>query len=68
MSQLVVRVPEIGDFHDVDVVELLVSVGDRVEREQSLLVIESDKASMEVPSPAAGTVVSIAVRVNGKVN
>jgi dihydrolipoamide dehydrogenase len=68
MSQLVVRVPEIGDFHDVDVVELLVAVGDRVEREQALIVIESDKASMEVPSPAAGTVVALAVRVNGKVN
>ena len=68
MSQLVVRVPEIGDFNDVEVVELLVAVGDRVEAEQSLIVIESDKASMEVPSPAAGTVVSLAVRVNGKVN
>jgi dihydrolipoamide dehydrogenase len=68
MPQLVVRVPDIGDFHDVDVVEVLVSVGDRVEREQSLIVIESDKASMEVPSPEAGTVVALAVRVNGKVN
>jgi len=68
MPQQVVRVPEIGDFHDVDVVELLVSVGDRVEREQPLIVIESDKASMEVPSPAAGTVVSLAVRLNAKLN
>jgi dihydrolipoamide dehydrogenase len=68
MSQLVVRVPEIGDFHDVDVVEVLVSPGDRVEREQSLIVIESDKASLEVPAPAAGVVVSVAVRVNAKVN
>ena len=68
MAQLVVRVPEIGDFRDVDVVEVLVAAGDRVEREQSLIVIESDKASMEVPSPAAGTVVAVAVRVNGKVN
>jgi len=68
MSRLVVRVPEIGDFHDVDVVDVLVAVGDRVEREQSLIVIESDKASMEVPSPAAGTVVALSVRVNGSVN
>ncbi len=67
-QQLIVRVPEIGDFHDVDVVEVLVAVGDRVEREQSLIVIESDKASMEVPSPAAGVVVALALRVNGKVN
>jgi dihydrolipoamide dehydrogenase len=68
MAQLVVRVPEIGDFRDVDVVEVLVRAGDRVEREQSLIVIESDKASMEVPSPAAGLVLSVAVRVNGKVS
>ena len=68
MAQQIVRVPEIGDFHDVDVVEVLVAVGDRVELEQSLIVIESDKASMEVPSPAAGVVVALAVRVNGKVN
>jgi dihydrolipoamide dehydrogenase len=68
MPQRVVRVPDIGDFHDVDVVELLVSVGDSVERDQPLIVIESDKASMEVPSPEAGTVVALAVRVNAKVN
>jgi dihydrolipoamide dehydrogenase len=68
MPQRVVRVPDIGEFHDVDVVEVLVAVGDRVERDQSLIVIESDKASMEVPSPAAGTVASLAVRVNAKVN
>jgi dihydrolipoamide dehydrogenase len=68
VPQLVVRVPDIGDFRDVDVVEVLVAPGDRVEREQSLIVIESDKASMEVPSPAAGTVVAVNVRVNGKVN
>jgi dihydrolipoamide dehydrogenase len=68
MAQLVVRVPEIGDFRDVDVVEVLVRAGDRVEREQSLVVIESDKASMEVPSPAAGVVISVAVSVNDKVN
>jgi dihydrolipoamide dehydrogenase len=68
VPHVVVRVPELGDFHDVDVVEVLVAVGDRVEREQSLVVIESDKASMEVPAPAAGSVVAIAVRVNGKVN
>jgi dihydrolipoamide dehydrogenase len=68
MAQLVVRVPDIGDFHDVDVVEVLVAAGDRVAAEQALIVIESDKASMEVPSPSAGTVVSVAVVVNGKVN
>jgi dihydrolipoamide dehydrogenase len=64
----VVRVPDIGEFHDVDVVEVLVAEGDRVEAEQALIVIESEKASMEVPSPRAGVVESLAVRVNAKVN
>jgi pyruvate/2-oxoglutarate dehydrogenase complex dihydrolipoamide acyltransferase (E2) component len=52
--------PDIGDFHDVDVVEVLVSVGQRVEKEQSLITLESDKATMEIPSPAAGVIESCA--------
>jgi dihydrolipoamide dehydrogenase len=68
MPSLVVRVPDIGEFHDVDVVEVLVAAGDRVEAEQALIVIESEKASMEVPSPRAGVVESLAVAVNAKVN
>ena len=68
MPSLVVRVPDIGEFRDVDVVEVLVAVGDRVEADQALVVIESEKASMEVPSPQAGVVESIAVAVNAKVN
>jgi len=68
MSSFVVRVPDIGEFHDVDVVEVLVAEGERVEAEQALIVIESEKASMEVPSPRAGVVESLAVRVNAKVN
>jgi pyruvate dehydrogenase E2 component (dihydrolipoamide acetyltransferase) len=63
-----VLLPDIGDFHDVDVVELLVSVGQRVEKEQSLLVLESDKATMEIPSPAAGVVEELRVRVGDQVN
>ena len=58
---LSVRVPDIGEFDAVDVVEILVAVGDRVELEQSLVVLESDKATMEVPSPAAGVVLSLSV-------
>src|SRR5262245_32869077 len=68
MPSLVVQVPDIGEFHDVDVVEVLVAAGDRVEAEQALIVIESEKASMEVPSPQAGAVESVAVRVGSKVN
>jgi pyruvate dehydrogenase E2 component (dihydrolipoamide acetyltransferase) len=67
-ERLEVHLPDIGDFHDVDVVELLVSVGQRVEKEQSLLVLESDKATMEIPSPAAGVVEELRVRVGDQVN
>jgi len=49
-----VRVPDIGDFKDVEVIELLVKPGDAVAREQSLITLESDKATMEIPSPQAG--------------
>ncbi|MCY3964927.1 MAG: dihydrolipoyllysine-residue acetyltransferase [Acidobacteria bacterium] len=64
---LSVVVPDIGDFESVDVVEVLVGVGDEVSVDQSLITLESDKASMEVPSPAAGRVVEIAVELGGQV-
>ena len=67
-ERLEVHLPDIGDFHDVDVVELLVSVGQRVEKEQSLLVLESDKATMEIPSPAAGVIEELRVGVGARVN
>ncbi len=60
-------VPDIGDFDQVDVVEVLVGVGDEVSVDQSLITVESDKASMEVPSPAGGRVVEIAVAIGGQV-
>ncbi len=60
--------PDIGDFHDVDVVEVLASVGERVAENQSLIVLESDKATMEVPSPMAGVLEELRVRVGDKVN
>jgi pyruvate dehydrogenase E2 component (dihydrolipoamide acetyltransferase) len=60
--------PDIGDFHDVDVVEVLVSVGQRVEKEQSLIVLESDKATMEIPSPLAGVIEALHVGVGDQVN
>jgi len=68
MPTRTVRVPDIGEFENVDVVEILVQPGERVEREASLIVIESDKASMEVPSPAAGVVGRLLVAVNDQVS
>ncbi|SEO38289.1 dihydrolipoamide dehydrogenase [Paracoccus alcaliphilus] len=62
-----VKVPDIGDFSDVPVINILVAVGDTVAREDPLIELESDKATMEVPSPAAGRIVSIAVKEGDKV-
>ena len=63
-----VHVPDIGDFKDVTVIELLVKVGDSVKVEQSLITVESDKASMEIPSSAAGVVQELKVKLGDKVN
>ena len=63
-----VLVPDIGDFKGVDVIEVLVSPGDRVEKESSLVTLESDKATMEIPSPAAGVVRELRVKVGDKVS
>ena len=63
-----VRVPDIGDFKDVAVIELLVKPGDVVKLEQSLFTVESDKASMEIPSPAAGVLTELKVKVGDTVN
>ncbi|MCK8515307.1 dihydrolipoyllysine-residue acetyltransferase [Methylonatrum kenyense] len=62
-----VNVPDIGDFDEVDVIEVLVAEGDQVETEQSLITLESDKATMEVPAPAAGTVKALLIKVGDKV-
>jgi dihydrolipoamide dehydrogenase len=62
-----VRVPDIGDFNDVPVIEILVAVGDTVAIEDPLVTLESDKATMDVPSPAAGTVTQLAVKVGDRV-
>ena len=63
-----VKVPDIGDFEDIEIIEIAVAPGDRVEREQALITLESDKATMDVPSPVAGLVKSIAVAVGDKVS
>ncbi len=63
-----VAVPDIGDFTDVEVIEVLVKPGDTVTKEQSLITLESDKATMEIPSPAAGVVKELKVKVGDKVS
>ena len=63
-----VRVPDIGDFKDVAVIEVLVKVGDSIKAEQSLVTVESDKASMEIPSSAAGVVKELMVKLGDKLN
>jgi dihydrolipoamide dehydrogenase len=69
MSQIVeVVVPDIGDFKDVEVIEVLVKAGDTVAPEQSLITVESDKASMEIPSSHAGTVRQMRVKLGDKVS
>ena len=67
MALVEVKVPDIGDFKDVAVIELLVKVGDRVAAEQSLVTVESDKASMEIPSSLAGVVQEVLVNLGDKV-
>ena len=68
MPQIDIKVPDIGDFKDVAVIELLVKVGDVVQLEQSLVTVESDKASMEIPSSHAGVVSAISVKLGDVVN
>jgi pyruvate dehydrogenase E2 component (dihydrolipoamide acetyltransferase) len=68
VSAIEVKVPDIGDFKDVPVIELLVKPGDVVKKDDSLITLESDKATMEVPAPSAGTVKELRVRVGDKVS
>ena len=64
----IIELPDIGDFPSVEVIEVLVSEGDVVAEEDSLITLESDKATMEIPSPRAGTVKSIKVGVGDKIS
>lgn len=68
MAVIDVKVPDIGDFKDVGVIEVLVNVGDKVSVDQSLITVESDKASMEIPSSHAGVVKAIALQLGDKIN
>src|SRR5512133_1961051 len=63
-----ITVPDIGDFHDVPIIEVHVKAGDRVDAEDPLVTLESDKATMDVPSPLAGVVGEVSVKVGDRVN
>lgn len=67
-NTLEIKVPDIGDFDEVEVIEVLVAVGDKIEAEQSLVTVESDKASMEIPASAGGVVQSVQVKVGDKIH
>ena len=69
MSQTIeIKVPDIGDFKNIPIIEILVKPGDTVSAEDPLLSLESDKATMEVPSPMAGTVKELKVKIGDKVS
>ena len=68
MALVQVKVPDIGDFKDVAIIEVLVQVGDTIRPEQSLITVESDKASMEIPSSHGGVVKSLKVKLGDTVN
>ena len=67
MAMIEIKVPDIGDFDEVAVIELLVKAGDSIQAEQSLITVESDKASMEIPSSHAGVVKELRVKLGDKV-
>ena len=67
-DSITVPVPDIGDFKEVEVIEILVKPGDAVAKEQSLITLESDKATMEIPAPSAGTVKELKIKVGDKVS
>ncbi|MDR3351422.1 MAG: dihydrolipoyl dehydrogenase, partial [Zoogloeaceae bacterium] len=68
MALTEIKVPDIGDFAEVPVIEILVKPGDTVAAEDALVTLESDKATMEVPSPAAGVVREVCVQLGEKVS
>lgn len=67
MSMIEVKVPDIGDFKEVEVIELLVKVGDTIKVDQSLITVESDKASMEIPSSHAGVIKEVKIKIGDKI-
>ena len=68
MAEKEIKVPDIGNFKDVEVIEIMVKAGDTVAKEQGLITLETDKAAMDVPAPYAGTVKSLNVKKGDKVS
>ncbi|MBH9554357.1 biotin/lipoyl-containing protein, partial [Inhella gelatinilytica] len=68
MTTIELRVPDIGDFKDVAIIEILVKPGDTVAADQSLITVESDKASMEIPATSAGVIQALKVKLGDKIN
>ena len=68
MNVIDIEVPDIGDFAEVEIIEVLVKAGDEIGVEQSLITVESDKASMEIPSTVAGKLKELKVKVGDKVS
>lgn len=68
MASIAMTIPDIGDFKDVSVIEVLVKVGDHIQPEQSLITVESDKASMEIPASHAGLITALKIKIGDKVN
>ncbi|MCH8929886.1 MAG: hypothetical protein IIA98_03050, partial [Proteobacteria bacterium] len=67
-QRIEIRVPDIGDFQDVEVIEVMVAAGDQVEIEDGLVTVETDKAAMDIPATVAGTVVEVSLKVGAKVS
>src|SRR4051812_18092116 len=68
MNTIEVKVPDIGDFKDIPIIEVLVKPGDTIGKEDTLVTLESDKATMDVPSPASGVVRDLKIKVGDKVS
>ena len=64
---LTIKLPDVGDFDEIEIIEVLIAVGDEIAVEESIIVLESDKATMEIPSPYAGKVESILVKVGDRI-
>ena len=68
MSTLTVKIPDIGDFKDIPIIEIMVKPGDTVEADAPLMSLESDKATMEIPAPQAGRIVELLVKTGDRVS